>query len=122
MTRSFHRTAALGAFAAGSLLAQDPNMDDAIAAGGCLACGGSMLLIPIVFLAINIALLIWVAKDSKARGLDNSIVWVLLVLFTSVIGLIVYLVTRPEGELVACSHCGNKRLQGGAQCPHCGNA
>ncbi len=116
------RTALIASFAGGALLAQDPNMEDAIAAGGCLACGGTMLMIPIVILAINIGLLVWVARDSKARGLDNSVGWILLVLFTSVIGLVVYLLSRPQGALVACSHCGNKRLETSAQCPYCGNA
>jgi TctA family transporter len=81
-----------------------------------------MLLIPIVILVLNIALLVWVARDSKARGMDNSVVWVLLVLFTSVIGLIVYLFSRPPGILTPCRHCGNKRMETSAQCPHCGNA
>ena len=97
-------------------------MEDAIAAGGCLACGGSMMLIPIIILALNIALLVWVARDSKARGMDNSVVWVILVLFTSVIGLIIYLFTRPPGQLVPCPSCGNKRMDTSPKCPHCGNA
>lgn len=108
--------------AAGALYAQDPSVEDAIAAGGCLACGGSMLLIPIVFLAINIALLVWVARDSKSRGVENPILWVILVLFTSVIGLVIYLVTRPAGQLVQCASCGKNRLEGSLRCPHCGNA
>jgi hypothetical protein len=122
MKHTLFRTVALASVAGSILLAQDPNVDDALAAGGCLACGGSMMLIPIIIIAINIALLVWVARDSKARGMDNSVVWVLLVLFTSVIGLIVYLFSRPPGVLVPCRHCGNKRLENSATCPHCGNA
>lgn len=114
------RTAALASLAGGILFAQDPNMDDALAAGGCLACSGAMMLIPIAILAVNIALLVWVAKDSKARGMENSVVWVLLVLFTSVIGLIVYLFSRPPGAKVPCPNCGKNRLEGSARCPHCG--
>ena len=67
-------------------------------------------------------MLIWVARDSKARGMDNSIVWMLLVLFTSVLGLIVYIFSRPKGNLIPCGHCGNKRMDTSAKCPHCGNA
>jgi hypothetical protein len=42
--------------------------------------------------------------------------------FTSVIGLIVYLFSRPPGLLVPCPHCGKKRMEGSATCPHCGQA
>jgi hypothetical protein len=122
MTTTLLRAAIAALFAAGALLAQDPNVEDALAAGGCLACGGSMMLIPIIILALNIALLVWVYKDSKSRGMDNAVIWVVLVLFTSVIGLVIYLVTRKPGVLVACQHCGKKRLETSAQCPHCGNA
>src|SRR5437867_9530914 len=44
-------------------------------AAGCAACGtlgGFMLLIPLGILALNIALLVWVNKDAKARGMDRS--------------------------------------------------
>jgi hypothetical protein len=122
MNTILSRTSALALFAAGTVFAQDPNVEDALAAGGCLACGGSMMLIPIIILALNIALLVWVARDSKARGMDNSVIWVILVLFTSVIGLIIYLFTRPPGQLVDCPSCGKKRMDTSAKCPHCGNA
>lgn len=98
------------------------DFEDAAALGACAAMGGVMLLIPVVILAINIAMLVWVAKDSKARGMDNSIIWMLLVLFTSFIGLLIYILSRPKGETVACAGCGNKRLQALVKCPHCGNA
>ena len=122
MNTTLFRLALCGGLAGKALLGQDPNVEDALAAGGCLACGGSMMLIPVVILILNIALLVWVARDAKARGMDNAVVWVLLVLFTSVIGLIIYLFSRPPGTLVACRHCGSKRLEVSAQCPHCGNA
>ncbi|MEZ5366912.1 MAG: PLDc N-terminal domain-containing protein [Bryobacterales bacterium] len=98
MLNSLLRPLAISFLAAAPLIAQDQSVEDAIAAGGCLACGGTMLLIPIVFLAINIALLIWVARDSKSRGMENPILWVLLVLFLSVIGLVIYLVNRPKAN------------------------
>ena len=44
--------------------------DDAGAYAGCGICGGSlvvMVLIPIIILALNIALLVWVARDAKAE-------------------------------------------------------
>jgi hypothetical protein len=94
---------------------------------GCLACGtcgGGMvmlMLIPVAIIALNIALLVWVAKDARARGMDNSALWMVVVMFTSVMGLVIYILSRPQGNLVPCPHCGNKRLVASAQCPHCGN-
>jgi hypothetical protein len=97
------------------------NPEDAAALGACAACSGVMILIPIVIIALNIALLIWVAKDAKSRGMDNAVVWMILVMCTSVIGLVIYLNSRPKGELTKCAKCGNNRLQTSARCPHCGN-
>ena len=106
--------------------AQSTSAEDAAAGAAacasCSACGGSLILIPIVFFAINIALLVWVARDAKARGMDSAVLWMILVMFTSVLGLVIYLLSRPQGELIQCSHCGNNRLRASAKCPHCGNA
>jgi hypothetical protein len=99
--------------------------DDASAAAGCAACSGMVgfvIFIFIAIIAINIALLVWVAKDSKSRGMDNSVLWMILVMFTGVIGLVIYLLARPQGIVIACPQCNNKRLQVSAKCPHCGNA
>jgi len=108
-------------------LAQRPpgQPSDAETCAACGTCGagmGVMILIPVAIFALNIALLVWVARDAKARGLDSSILWMALVFFTSVIGLIIYIFSRPQGELVQCPHCGNKRLRSSAKCPTCGNA
>jgi len=43
-------------------------------------------------------------------------------MFTSVIGLIIYISSRPQGNVVQCSNCQNKRLQASVKCPHCGSA
>ena len=97
------------------------------AAGGCAACGacgmgiGVLVFLFLAILALNIALLVWVARDAKARGLDNSVLWMILVMVTGPIGFVIYLFSRPKGELVACASCGNKRLAASARCPHCGN-
>jgi hypothetical protein len=95
--------------------------DDAAAAAGCLGCGGFLFLLVALFV-LNIALLVWVARDAKARGMDSSVLWMILVMFTGPIGLAIYLFSRPQGNVVNCQHCSNKRLQASAKCPHCGNA
>ena len=95
--------------------------DDAspFVACGCLGFFGFIM---VGIIALNIALLIWVARDAKSRGMDNAVVWMILVMLTGIIGLIIYLFTRPQGNLVPCPQCGNKRLQVSAKCPHCGNS
>ena len=95
--------------------------DAAGAACGTLLCG-SFVFIPLVILALNIALLVWVARDAKSRGMDSAVIWMVLVMFTSVIGLVIYIFARPQGNLIQCPHCHNQRLQASAKCPHCGNA
>ncbi|HYM75763.1 MAG TPA: PLDc N-terminal domain-containing protein [Candidatus Dormibacteraeota bacterium] len=97
-------------------------------ASGCAACGscglfgGFLILIPICILVLNIALLVWVARDAKSRGMDSAVLWMVLVMVTSVVGLIIYIFSRPQGVLIRCPSCGNERLQASAKCPHCGNA
>jgi uncharacterized membrane protein YhaH (DUF805 family) len=110
----------------GSALAQRTRgPGDAETCAACGTCGagmGMIILIPLVILALNIALLVWVARDAKSRGMDSAVLWMVLVMFTSVIGLIIYIFSRPQGNLVQCPTCHNNRLQAGAKCPHCGNA
>lgn len=99
--------------------AQRNSDDGAAGAAGC-ACCGTFIFIPILIFSLNIALLVWVARDAKARGMDSAILWMLLVLFTSVIGLVIYLLSRPQGNMISCSNCGNQKLQAAVRCPHCG--
>ena len=105
--------------------AQTPGQpSDTQACAACGTCGagaGIMILIPVIFFAVNIALLVWVARDAKARGMDNAVLWMILVMFTSVVGLLIYIFARPQGELEKCPSCGNNRLKGLAKCPYCGN-
>ena len=91
------------------------------AAAGCALCG-SLIFIPITIFVLNIALLVWVARDAKSRGMDSAVIWMILVMFTSVLGLVIYIFSRPQGNLIRCPSCGNQRLQASAKCPHCGNA
>jgi len=104
-----------------ALLAQNDNGNAAAASGaaGCLACSGGLIVLMIAWIALVIALLVWVARDAKARGLDSSILWMLLVMGFGPIGLVIYLLARPRGDLIPCPNCGNKRLQISVKCPHC---
>jgi hypothetical protein len=90
----------------------------------CAACSGIFTLIIagivlIIHTIIWVLVAIWVANDAKARGMDNSALWVVLTIFLGLIGLIIYLVSRPTGELTICRECGKKRLREARRCPHC---
>jgi uncharacterized membrane protein YhaH (DUF805 family) len=91
-------------------------------AGGCAACGGCgfFIFFIIAVLVLNVAILIWVARDAKARGMDSAVLWMLLVFFLGLLGLLIYIFARPQGNTVQCPNCGNKRLQASVRCPHCG--
>ena len=112
---------ALPLLLAQSALAQG-DFEDAAAVGVCAAMSGVLIMIPILFIAINIAMIVWVAKDSKARGMENSIVWMLLVFFTRFLGFIIYILSRPKGDKDVCTNCANPRLVSLTKCPHCGAA
>jgi asparagine N-glycosylation enzyme membrane subunit Stt3 len=106
------------------LLFAQNNNDPNAAAGGCLACGGCgfFVVLAVVGIGIAIFLAIWVSRDAKARGMDNVALWVILVIFLGLIGLVIDLLARPKGNLIQCPSCQGKRLQGGPKCPQCGNA
>jgi hypothetical protein len=63
--------------------------------------------------------LIWVHGDSKGRGMDNPGLWVVLVLFTGIIGLIIYIAIRPSGSKMTCPNCGKRRFLQLPECPFC---
>lgn len=90
----------------------------------CAVCGGSMAMMILVLVAaivLNIALLIWVARDAKSRSMDSSVLWMFLVMCTGPLGLIIYIFSRPQGQLTQCPSCNGKRLRASAKCPHCQN-
>jgi hypothetical protein len=100
--------------------AQNNNPDSAAGCAACGTCGGGFMFVILAWFALGIALLVWVARDAKARGMDSAILWMLMVLFLGPIGLVIFLLARPQGNMVPCPNCGNKRLQASVKCPHCG--
>jgi len=88
----------------------------------CGTACGSFIFIIIAIFVLNIAILVWVARDAKNRGMGTSVGWVFLIMLTGIIGFIIYLFSRPSGELVYCQTCKNKKLRFATVCPYCGNA
>ena len=107
----------------GELARQQKEAEEA-AKKGCAVCGGGLAAVGAVGLAaiaLNIALMVRVARDAKARGMDSSVLWMFLVMATGLIGLLIYILSRPQGLLAVCQTCGGKRLAVSAVCPHCRN-
>ncbi len=104
-----------------ALLMQRGAQDQA-AAATCCAGFGFLVFVVIAVFVVSILLLVWVARDAKNRGVDNPVLWLMLVFFTGIIGLIIYLAVRPTGNLILCEHCPNKKLPYALTCPHCGKA
>jgi hypothetical protein len=62
----------------------------------------------------------WVYVDARERGVRRAGLWSFLVLISFVLGLVVYLIARPEHSTVLeCPGCG-REINGGAFCPYCG--
>lgn len=105
-----------------SRLQERTDVSDAEGCAACATCGGFALapfVAALLLLVLNIALMIWVGRDAKARGLEGA-TWLILMFFMGPIGLIIYLFARPSGALVRCQRCGNKQLAAAVRCPHCG--
>ena len=108
-----------------NLLAQtaeeSPHAGEAAGAAGALIGGTCGCIFALVCLAVWVALAVWVYKDAKSRGMDNAVLLTIVTVITGLLGLIIYLLMRPKGNLVPCPSCQKKRMEGSAKCPHCGN-
>jgi Na+/H+-dicarboxylate symporter len=98
----------------------DSYYDDAEAFGlfgGLFA--GAFCIIWIVILVVSLLIAIWVYKDADKRGSSGAL-WLIIVIFTGIIGLIIWLVVRPpiggkaSGETSTSSGGSDRR------CPNCG--
>ncbi|HXV75927.1 MAG TPA: zinc ribbon domain-containing protein [Candidatus Polarisedimenticolaceae bacterium] len=86
---------------------------------------------------LQAALAVWVGLDAGKRGL-NGVLWGLLVFFTGIVGLIVYLLvgpamqTQPTGDAPAataataggrrCGSCATQVAPDFKVCPYCGTS
>ncbi len=75
----------------------------------------------LVLFIVWISIVAWVAGDAKKRGTGGTM-WGILTFFLGLLGLLVYLISRPKGNLVSCGFCGKEKLETLNQCPHCKNA
>jgi RNA polymerase subunit RPABC4/transcription elongation factor Spt4/cbb3-type cytochrome oxidase subunit 3 len=69
------------------------------------------------FILFWLALPVWVFLDAKKRN-HNPALWGILTAITNIIGLIIYILTRPENP--ACKSCGEPLTTKHIYCPYCG--
>jgi hypothetical protein len=82
------------------------------------AIGGALAVLSFVFLWILLPT--WVYVDGTERGVRRARLFAFLTVISSLIGLVVYLISRPEGgKALSCPGCG-REVNGGSFCPHCG--
>ena len=106
------------------LAQSDGDAAGAGAACGLMGCGILIyLLVLAVMLGIGIAILVvifrFIKRDAIARGMPNASTMPWLALL-GLLGLVIYLLMRPQGNVLPCPTCGLQRMQGLAVCPHCG--
>ena len=62
----------------------------------------------------------WVYVDARERGVRRAPLFAFLTVISSLVGLVVYLIARPEQpRRLSCPGC-TREVNGGAFCPHCG--
>ena len=74
----------------------------------------------VAFAFLWILLPTWVYVDGSERGVRRAWLFAFLTVISSLVGLVVYLIARPENaKTLVCPGCG-REVNGGAFCPHCG--
>jgi len=82
------------------------------------------MLVLLITLLLSIGLPIFcgvfVYSDARKRNMD-AVLWTLLAVLTSGIGLIIYLVVRNKPASAACPACAQPVEPGWQLCPRCGS-
>jgi hypothetical protein len=80
----------------------------------------SVALLMASIAALWVLLPTWVYVDARERGVRRAPLFAFLTVISSLVGLVVYLIARPENlKRLTCPGCA-KEVNGGAFCPHCG--
>lgn len=79
-----------------------------------------LLILAFAIFSLNSLLAIFVFRDSSARtGITGAVAWAVVTFFTSIIGLGLYLLIRPSGNIVICTNCKKLALDTIPICLHC---
>lgn len=81
--------------------------------------GMFILLASMLLVIFEILLVIWIYEDSLKRGMPSPATWIVIVVILPLIGIFIYFVLRPQGEMKKCGHCSKEKLEILVECPHC---
>jgi hypothetical protein len=83
-----------------------------------LGASGGVVVASIAFLWVLLPT--WVFVDARERGVRRAALFAFLTVISSLVGLVVYLIARPEdARRLSCPGCA-REVDSGAFCPHCG--
>lgn len=81
-----------------------------------------VIIISIVFLIFSkLCISIWVYKDAKSKDLD-AVAWMLLVLlFSSILTFLLYILIARKDKTIKCKNCNFYQAKGLSYCGRCGS-
>ncbi len=94
---------------------------------GFAGLGVFICFIPVIAVIIAIAIGVWMYRDAEKRG-ESGALWLIIGIVGGIIGLIVWLIVRPEigekkeeqGGERYCPDCGRSIPIDATVCPYCG--
>lgn len=85
-------------FSATPLFATPTTVTDEDAGFACAACAGIFLVVPLIVLVINLIIGVWMYKDAQRRGNPQAVLWLVVGVIFSIVGLVIYLAVRKSGS------------------------
>ncbi|HUF18010.1 MAG TPA: hypothetical protein VMS12_08215 [Thermoanaerobaculia bacterium] len=64
----------------------------------CSSCMGVLVVLSLLPVLISVLIAIWMYNDARRRGDPNAVVWALLGLIFNVVGWLIYLIVRGNGN------------------------
>ncbi len=105
-------------------LGQDNHRDMGEWMGGWM---GWMIFMMMIWIIFAVILGVWVYRDAESRG-ANGALWLIIVLFTMILGLIIWLLVRPPKKelekrviekVLICPYCRTENAPNARFCSNC---
>ncbi|MFB0544772.1 MAG: zinc-ribbon domain-containing protein [Asgard group archaeon] len=90
---------------------------------------GFIISLILVSLIIVVLIGLWIYRDAESRG-ENGVLWLLIVFFLNIIGLIIWLLVRPPKKemverkvvekVLICPYCRAENAPNVRFCANCG--
>ncbi|MFX0163559.1 MAG: zinc-ribbon domain-containing protein, partial [Candidatus Hodarchaeota archaeon] len=90
---------------------------------------GFIISLILVSLIIVVLIGLWIYRDAESRG-ENGVLWLIIVFFLNIIGLIIWLLVRPPKKemverkvvekVLVCPYCRAENAPNVRFCANCG--